>query len=243
MEGARGAEDEVAMTSRTHMEGKLAACSSLEESFSHFFFSPARDALFTLLRVHWEEKEVTALMRGELVELGLGFCPIGDDGAEIVANFLKHDETVKKVSLWNCLIGPLGAKAFAEAMKHNGTVEDLSLNPIENEGVMALLECLSHNVCIKGLHILLSNRPAPELRASIQYLTETRNAICIPAAVRRTSLCLIAARRNITNAGNLAVFPKEIVKMIAMEVWASRKDPIWINALTESERTGKLGDK
>ena len=28
--------------------------------------------------------------------------------------------------------------------------------------------------------------------------------------------------------------------MIAIQVWATRKDPIWIQALTEFERTTKL---
>jgi hypothetical protein len=84
-----------------------------------------------------------------------------------------------------------------------------------------------------------NNNNAPKLRATIMYLATTRNNILIPGVVRRASLFLIAARRNIADAGILAIFPKEIVKMIAMEVWATRKEPIWINSLTESERTGE----
>ena len=83
---------------------------------------------------------------------------------------------------------------------------------------------------------------APELHATIRYLAETRNKTLIPAAARQASLFLVAARRKIADAGSLAIFPKEIVKMIAMEVWATRKDPIWIDALSESERTGKSGN-
>jgi hypothetical protein len=89
---------------------------------------------------------------------------------------------------------------------------------------------------------VIGNIIAPKARATIEYLAGTRNAILIPAAVRRASLSLIAARRNIAGAGILAIFPKEIVKMIAMEVYATRKDPIWIDALSESECTGKSGD-
>ena len=177
------------------------------------------------------------------MELNLGHCVIGADGAEIVAEFLKHDETVRKVWINDCRLGSRGAKAIAESLKHNWTVELLILysNPIGDVGAEALLDALNHNVCIKAIRVF-NNSVSPKFLATIKYLTRIRNAILIPAAVRCASLSLIAARRNIINAGTLAIFPKEIVKMIAMEVWATRKDPIWINALTESERTGESGD-
>ena len=73
--------------------------------------------------------------------------------------------------------------------------------------------------------------------APIEYLTKTRNRVLIPAAARRASLYLIAARRAtpIADSGILAIFPKEIVKMIAMAVWATRKDPKWIEAVSSDE--------
>ena len=82
-------------------------------------------------------------MRGELVELDVDWCDIGDDvnyGADIVAEFLKHNETVKRVYLGYCKIGPRGAKAIAESLKHNQIVEYLNLfdNPIGDEGAEAL---------------------------------------------------------------------------------------------------------
>ena len=168
---------------------------------------------------------------------------IGDDGAEIVAYFLKLDGTVRTVLLVSCNIGPRGAKAIAKSLKHNRTVESLylSFNQFGDEGAEALIEALSHNVRMKVLD-MIGISIAPEARAVIKYLTETRNKILIPAAVRCASLSLIGARRNIADAGILAIFPKEIVKMIAIEVWATRTDPIWINALTESERMGKSDD-
>ena len=181
-------------------------------------------------------------MRAELTDLHLIYwCDSGDDGAEIVADFLKLDETLKLVWFYNCCIGPRGAKAIAESLKHNRTVEEMSLfyNQIGDEGAEALIEALSYNVCMKWLD---TGHEAPKFQATLQHLTKIRNKILIPAAVRQASLSLIAARRNITNAGILATFPKEIVKMIAMEVWATRNQHIWINALTESERTGELGD-
>ena len=228
------------MRSGTYSEGELMARRSLGVFFSTFLLL-ARDALAALLRVHGKDYQAESLMRGELTTINFNACSIGVDGAEIVADFLKHDETVKMVYLGYCKIGPRGAKAIAESLKHNQTVEEMSLfrNEIGDEGAEALIEALNCNVCMKWFHF----RIAQKFQETIMYLTQTRNTILIPAAVRHASLSLIAARRNIADAGNLAVFQKEIVKMIAMEVWATRKEPIWINALSESERTGELGDE
>ena len=110
-----------------------------------------------------------------------------------------------------------------------------------NKNTSDLIDTLNYNVCLETQMVFI-NDVAPKVWASIQHLTETRNKLLIPAAVRRASLYLIVTRRNIADAGILAIFPKEIVKMIAMEVWATRKEPIWIDALTESERPGKSGD-
>ena len=232
------------MISGRYLEGEMAICRSLEESFLTFC-SPARDLLVALLREHGKDEQAAALMLSEQGLLDLHSCNIGDDGAEIVADFLAHDEAVGRVWLDGCYIGPRGAKAIAESLKQNETVESLHLSDNEfwDEGAEALIDALKYNVCMECLDIREDNIiDSPELYATIEYLSETRNKILIPAAVRRASLFLIAARRNITDAGNLAVFPKEIVKMIAMEVFATRKDPIWINVLTESEHTGALGD-
>ena len=84
---------------------------------------------------------------------------------------------------------------------------------------------------LRGEHFLLKGR------FILTYLFS--NQILIPAAVRRASLYLVAARRSVANAGAIGIFPKEIVKMIAIKVWETRKDPIWIEALLELERTGE----
>ena len=227
-----------------HMEGELMLRRSLEESFS-LLFSPAQDALLALLREHGKDEQAEALMRGELVTVNFIGCQLGDDGAEVIANFLKHDETATTIYLLNCSTGSPGAKAIAESLKHNQTVvlvDLLNNHLIGAEAAAVLNEALNHNVCVQVLRVPLRGS-ARKLQSSIKYLTETRNKILIPAAVRRTSLYLIASRRTAADAGILAIFPKEIVKMIAMEVWATRKEPIWINALTQVERTGKSGEE
>ena len=216
---------------------------ALWEIIFSLFLSLARDALVALLREHGKGEQAEMALRGELMELIFHYCKIGDDGVEIVADFLKHDETVRVVNLAVCSIGLHGVNVIAESLKHNQTVEiaNFEWNQIGDEGAGALMEALNYNVCTKKL-IIYTYSIAPKLWAIIQYLTKTLNKILVPAAVRRASLCLIAARNNIADAGTLATFPKEIVKMIAMEVYGTRNEPIWLNALSESERTGESGD-
>ena len=153
-------------------------------------------------------------------------CQLGDDEAVIVAAFLKVDDIVEELDLGFNRIEPRGAKAIANALKYNKTVWylDLGNNLIGDQGVDSLINALSHNVCIIELYVN-DDYIYPKTEATIRYLTQTRNKTLIPAAVRRASLYLIAARRAIADAGILAIFPKEIVKMIAMKVWATRMDP------------------
>ena len=187
--------------------------------------------------MHGKDEQAERLIRGELSDLNLNDCEIADDGAEIVADFLKYDETVMNVWLSRCKIGPHGAKAIADAIKYNQTASHLSLtyNPIKDEGAEALVNALAHNVCIEDLSLF--NAYVSELTLTIEYLVEFRNAIIIPAAVCRASLYLIAIRQsaNYDGMGTIGILPKEIVKMIAMEVFATRKDPVWIEAVSDAE--------
>ena len=174
-------------------------------------------------------------MRGMLTELHLAACWIGDDGAKVVAEFLKHDATVVEVYLGDNNIRWRGIKAIAEALKVNQSVEDLSLsdNLIEEDGADALIDAFRNNVCVKNFYFYGNKKVALKSMAALDYMTQTRNGVRIPATVRRVCLYLIAARLNIADAGHLAVFPKEIVKMIALEVWATRKHSDWIEAVSK----------
>ena len=168
-----------------------------------------------LLQAKGKMEEAAALMREELSHLDLGVCRIGDDDAETLAAFLKDDQTLKKLFLYGNDVGPLGCKALADGLKHNTTLLILHLrsNLIGEEGATALIGALSHNVCIADIG-LLNTGIAPETTATVKYLTGTRNKTLIPAAVRRVSLYLIAARNTIADAGMLSIFPTETVKMI-----------------------------
>ena len=193
----------------------------------------------TLLRKNKLNDQAELLLRGELTKLDFNWCRIGDDGAEIVASFLRYNETVLEVSLRGCSIASRGVKVIAEALKLNETVRILVLkyNEVGDEDTKTLIHALDYNVCIEEL--LLPYIPCRELEEIVTRIVKFRNGKFVPAAARRASLSLIAARSTISDSGIFAIFPKEIVKMIAMEVWATRNDPIWINALSESERTGK----
>ena len=69
-----------------------------------------------------------------------------------------------------------------------------------------------------------------------------RNTILIPAAVRSAALLLIATRRSIAGAGVFAILPREIVKMISLEVWATRKDRQWIKVVTNPTNQQRPAD-
>ena len=208
-----------------------------------FTFYPVH-AIAALLREHKKDAQAELILRGELIKLDLNCCHIGDPGAESLAEFFKGDATVKNAVLWGCNIGPRGAEAIADALKHNDTLCILHLpqNDFGDEGAHALIDALSHNVAMKKLSVTFGTGMADESRATIDHLSQTRNEILIPAAVQKISFLLIAARCSPIGAGDFSVFPKEIVKMIAMQVWATRKDPIWIQALSVFERTGEMGD-
>ena len=46
------------------------------------------------------------------------------------------------------------------------------------------------------------------------------------AAARRAALFIIARY----GEGDLEVFPRDIIRLIANEVWKTREDPIWMEA-------------
>ena len=194
--------------------------------------------LAVLLTKYGLEEDAEKLMRGELKVLSLRSCRFGDDGAVTVAAFIKVNDTLEQVYLYGCNIGPRGAKAIADALERNKKVCILGLtfNQIGQVGADFLIDALSHNVCLISFDVTHNNVP-PESMSTIKYLTQTRNKTLIPNAVRRTSLYLIAARRAspVTDSSDLAIFPKEIVRMIALAVWATRKDPKWIETVSSDE--------
>ena len=199
-----------------------------------------------------KETAVDSLRHGKLIQLNLrgSWSHLRDQGAITLAQFLYWNTTLKSLNLEKGNVTDLGASAFAIAIKYNRTLEELCLlcNRLTDEGRRSLIFALGHNVSICKLvtanrmirYVNLvgpsNKRPSNDPEKMINYLVETRNAILIPAAVRRASLYLIWARLNVHSAGQLGIFPKELIRMISIELWATRKDPIWLKALTDQEK-------
>ncbi|VUZ42669.1 unnamed protein product, partial [Hymenolepis diminuta] len=74
--------------------------------------------------------------------LDLRYNRISDDGASILANFLKEDLCLKELNLKGNFISDKGASEIGEALKCNHTLEklDISVNPISREGGIALAD-------------------------------------------------------------------------------------------------------
>ena len=197
--------------------------------------------MVALLDERGMENQAEMLRRNKLTVLDLYRCNIGHS-ARVVAEFLKVNETVTGVGLIQCNIDSLGAKLIADALKLNKTALEIELggNLIQQEVGEALIDALNYNVCIKKFYNISREIATESPIAAIKYLTETRNKVIIPDAVRCAALYLIGIRRNpnYDGMGYFSIIDKNMVKMIAMEVWATRKDPIWLEALSESERTG-----
>ena len=155
-----------------------------------------------------------------------------------MCQYLIYNKTVTNVDLAVNRISTRGARALAFVLRTHKALQslDLSDNEISDAGAVSLIAALNHNVSVTRLNIS-GNVPGikvtPRSMATIKYLTQVRNAKIIPAAVRSAALFLVGIRssRKTEGMGVLAFFPKEIVLMIAVEVWATRLDPKWIDVL------------
>ena len=165
---------------------------------------------------------------GSLRKLFIGDCNISDDGAIALASLLEHGSHLKDLFLQGNGIGEAGLMAVANALKRNQSLQYLAVfrNPgLGGEGIeSAFIDVFQNNVTLLSLAGIRS----PEVEALL-----LRNKELIPTAVRGAALLLIGIRRStdFEGMGDFAVFPKDIVRLIAQTVWATRRDPIWIRAL------------
>ena len=120
-----------------------------------------------------------------------------------------------------------GAIYLGEALRYNSTLESLGLinNNIGPKGAAALVEGLKRNSSLKELRIAGNHNFGDDAREAVKVLLE-RNAR-IPGIVQSAALLLVGTRK----ASSFANFPKEIVQLIAREVWATRKDRTWLEAV------------
>ena len=182
-------------------------------------------------------QDAETVQRGELRIIKLQGSQLNDEQAKVVAKFLQGNTTVLQVCFLDNYIGPRGAKHIAKMLKKNRTLWFIHIgsNQIGDEGANALIEALNCNVCLKNMYVNGNEISSAALSATISYLTQTRNAILIPNAVRQASYFIIATHRFAApdDLSFFATLPLEIVDMIAREVFATRKDPEWIRAVSD----------
>ena len=192
-----------------------------------------------------------------LTRLDLSMNALGNEGAIALTDGLKNNNTLRKLLLFECGISVDGAEAIADLLQYNLGLTHLNLshNELGEDGILALANSLKHNTSLKKLdvdNICLLNGEDPfidalEHNVSLLKLSRfptrerdtidallLRNKEEIPAAVRRAALFIIGVCQstNFDGMGDFAIFPKDVVSLIAQAVWATRKDPIWIEALS-----------
>ena len=168
-----------------------------------------------------DETLVPALLSGEPIQsLNLSWCDLNDD-ADVVADFVCTRRDLVQVDLNGNKIGLRSAIAIAKAVRCSVRRLSLLNNCVGNEGAAALMEALDSNPSMDSLSLgcRLDNCIFSEACARIEAL-ENCNRTLIPGAVRDICLSMMGIRNgsNHGGMGSLAIFPKEIVKIIAMEV-------------------------
>jgi Ran GTPase-activating protein (RanGAP) involved in mRNA processing and transport len=181
----------------------------------------------------FDDEGVLALVDGlksneSLRKLNLSYCQISDEGAVALASLLMDGSHLVSLNVSNNLIQEAGMKALANALKQNRNLRHLSISGLFGFGKAnfesAFIPVFQNNVTL----IELDGMKSSKIEALLIH-----NRELIPAAVRQSALFLIGIRRStdIEGMGDFAVFPKDIVRLIAQAVWATRRDPIWIQAL------------
>ena len=86
-----------------------------------------------------------------VMRLYLNDNALGDDGAILLANALRTNVHLKKITCASNAIGDRGAEAIAETLLENTTLQslDLSLNWITDTGAIALASALMENAALR----------------------------------------------------------------------------------------------
>ena len=164
-----------------------------------------------------------------LRKLNLSYCRISNEGAVALASLLSHDSHLVELDVSNNHIGEAGWIALANVLKQNQNLQHLSISGSFGFGKAnfesAFIPVFQSNVTLLRLDGIESS-------SKIEALL-LRNKEQIPTAVRRAALLLIGVRQStdFEGMGDFAVFPKDIVRLIAQTVYATRRDPLWIQAL------------
>lgn len=169
------------------------------------------------------------LVTSTLKELYFATNQLGVDAAVLLAEALKSNRSLRLLNLDGNFIEDEGAARFAEALKINASLKALYLagNRIWEQGAVHLADALEMNASLTQLYVSTSNK---ELTRTFDELVNRNKRLV--SMVRFAALFLIGIRNGATHAGMGAFgrLPKEVVKMIAMRVWATCGQPEWIRA-------------
>ena len=109
----------------------------------------------TLRKVHIASLAEAMRVNTTLTKLSLSRSNIGDAGATSLAEAMKVNATLTQLDLWNDNIGAAGAASLAEAMKVNTTLTQLDLeqNDIGDAGAASLAEAMKVNTTLTQLDL------------------------------------------------------------------------------------------
>ena len=96
------------------------------------------------------------LRNARISELFLDGDPIGDKGLKIIFEALKHNTTLKQLSVFRCGMGDVGVASLADALRTNKTLEKLSIHQndaITEDGMICFVEAVSRHTGLVELFI------------------------------------------------------------------------------------------
>lgn len=121
-----------------------------------------------------------------LISLFLACNRLGDEGALIIAEVLRVNKRLTRLSLASNHIGPVGVKAVADALSQS-PLELLDLgfarsttavgavgNRMTNEGAFILAKALCTNTTLKSLHVLHNSIGRPGIQALTDSLKQNK---------------------------------------------------------------------
>ncbi|XP_065887341.1 NACHT, LRR and PYD domains-containing protein 3-like isoform X2 [Dysidea avara] len=89
-----------------------------------------------------------------LKALNVGRNPIGDDGISLMLEELQHRNTLNELRVQGCRLSAKGASSVGKFLK-NCTLEvlDMGGNPIGDDGLSLVIDCLQHNKTLTKLYV------------------------------------------------------------------------------------------
>ena len=163
-----------------------------------------------------------------LREVDLGYNEVGDDGAKHISDALKMNIRLTSLNLRQNNICCDGATYLAESLKANTILKNLVLlnNRIDNVGAKQLAKALEMNVVLTSFAI--QNNPGYKCISYCAFIFDRNVDIC--KIIRSCIYYIIGIRKKgyLDDMGFFGKLPKEIVFVIAKEVWASRGSCGWL---------------